>query len=812
MTYPGTTTGRVELAYYLEIEGVGCMTTQAGWTPSTAFTGYHYAYLHWPKGVKIRESRNEKTLLDVGSISLTLDGQVISLLKDTAQRGKAMLLEDLTVDEVAFTTDTTTDFAASGTGWISDSEAFTYASKSATVFTLTDDTHRGALGTKAQTWTYDPASVPQKIPLILDGPVSLEDKRAILYVSEVTDGTPGTGSAVFIGRISRVIPGSAEWKITIEHVSRSFQRNVCNNLPQAGVTEETYYLETGADDSIEGILNCDVIATRGTTEIYYLRPSSSGAWTPEALRQDLQEQVRGGMTWGCNITYDPGEDRYTFSVPYSASGQWTQIWVYKGSPLWCLGFAAGMYSGDDNVEFQMVSDEPRRKLVLHGYGPFALECDDASDIEDGPCIISSDGLVMTVTGTTATTVTVAPDTDSPVFVAVEEKPEECWLRNVWYSNGNAITAIQRLVGSTTAIDVDESCALPGFRSTDFDWDEFTEAFSSVPADLQRFSTVVTEKIKFTELISPYLGMLGISLRITSAGKIGAKRKSTPIATGAATLDSGITLMVDDVRGSSSPLDLLTSVKVKYGYDYKTKKYSGDIEIKSDDALRQSAGTRSAVYEVRGLTGVHQELVRILRIQLDQTHLGRLGRYSQMVDVRTTYRGRAHLLSDAVLLTHDMVPDLALGVVGVTDRPSEIDSRIVSLDGTDDMLTLRMVPPTNAAGWAPCALATSYTAGTKTLTFADTEIYSSNDLSAFSLGDKVRVTDYDDGSPTVVEATIASVGSSTVVLTADIGSIPAGGAWLTPTTYEYSASREYCFVANQAARPDLDGDDPNVWGQ
>lgn len=169
-----------------------------------------------------------------------------------------------------------------------------------------------------------------------------------------------------------------------------------------------------------------------------------------------------------------------------------------------------------------------------------------------------------------------------------------------------------------------------------------------------------------------------------------------------------------------------------------------------------------------------------------------------------------------------------GAVGVTAEPALVLGRQAVIEGPEVSrggagrasvrLTLAVVGliHKNLGRIAPSAVVTTWNAGTKTITVqanaytSTTNDYLARDSAGFSAGDVVQITDQ-YGTVITATATVDSVGTNTIVLTAAPTTAPASTNVVRVTSYASATSTQrgrWAFIAD--ASDEVDGDPDNAY--
>lgn len=843
--------GIIEFA--LEIPGIGVFSTSS--KMHSGFTAvYGSSRCHdWMQRESIPSVREDcdplDAKLDVSSIRLTITdvgGAMTALLKDQRSRGWAYLTQDL--DE-GHTTNVYVDSpgdcaSAAKLLWI-DQEVVEYTTQNADRFTTLT---RGALGTEDADHEVDLTTMPKKRPIITDGPHTLVGRRAYLHaaVYDAATGLMGSTTCIYRGRVGKGLRIKAgRWTIPIEHISKVLYEPVATALPSGALLPNMWF------SGVEGSLSSTPVVVQDASpgdperewitvvvDNYQSLDHLAAQWNArvEASSLSIRPKVRraegeeGGASDEWELWWDDTE-----------ASHWITIHIAAGSPLTCFGFAPGVVTGAANAAGTHKASEDPVLFHLDLSGGNGLR--PTVDVATGNgALFTADQYVFTkgnpyikiesISGDELTLYGDSYDYDRGKHYIQVVEPDDMRLQHCFVLSGrqdgadDLDDALQKLLGlDPTQTEPKDWCAT-GMVTADIDLTELADALTSVPQELNICRCVITKTQKVWDIIGPQLGLLGISPRIKSDGRIGFWRMTTPIASAAnsVAVDASVWEIVNatQMEASLDASPLVNLVKVVPGKNYLTDKWAEPIKIEYHDGVNALGKTRAVAYKCQGLQPWGErgfvpatELQHPLDHQITATHYGPWGRYAIRLEIPCTYVAKQFVCGDIVQITHTMAPDIEDGTTGMSSKLGIVVGTTRDYLGTGlDTLVVVMPPTGNGAGIAPCALATSYDSGTKVLTFADTTIHSTADLSYFEAGQKVMAFEYNVASPTVIYGlTIDSLTSGKMSLTTDAwgGSFPVTGVWITPNQWDDGTSaghQNYAFIASGETVPKLDSGGAN----
>ncbi len=849
--------GRGQVAYALEIPGVGVFTSIASWTAVAAYgAARHYPYLIQDSLPAIREQVDPlEGALDVEDISVELadvGGAVTALVRDWRASGYAYLASTLTAAATTVALDDASWASADGgTAWC-EREALTYAGISGTSLTSAS---RAALGTTAVDHLVDWTADPPVRPLVTSAPHTLIGRRCLLHAAELEAGVPGTTTVVYRGRITGHRTGHGLWRLEIAHISDALLEEVGGALPSAPLLAG-YWLAGLAPRSLpqvtvvlSGVVH-EVVTTLISSGYRYSASALAAAWSTAVAADGLSLSPR---------CYQE-DDRYIITCDAVGAERHLVIVVREGDPLWALGFDPGTYTGEENTAFEMTAQGPPRALVID----FSTGADSypevrlaGSDVLTHSCYVIAPGqpyarVVSTASldlggGATATRALLARDLD--IDSDDDKIPPNCWAiedekdleiqhaivlgtRRDPCTLAGALDVLLGLgIGSEPDAWVSQTVA-----SADVAGAELTTALASAPPALASVRRLVISKpTKIWDVIGPHLGLLGIFPRITVNGMIGFARLGTPVPSmiDPVALDSSIWALdhAVDVEARVDHASMVNCVTVEHSYDYRTESFAdGRVRIVWDDGLNSLGSTREITYPCRGIClkawGTEMsatDLAEMVRSQITATHFGGFGRATTILEIPCTWTARQLVAGDYVAVTHDLAPDAAEGALGVTARYGLVIGTSRSLTGLEpDSLLVQLYPSGNPAGIAPAAYCASWAAVPMRLAVSGSQRYGQDgtyDLDWLSAGHlPAAVSALSRGTSTAAlwAATVTAVSGVYLFLATDpfSSAFPAGGVWLSLPDWDLASTwqRTYAYHASGAAVPVLgsSADEAKEW--
>lgn len=856
-------TGRGQVELFLELTGVPYMfgtTDRFSLVGNPVWDDGHYtAVKPWlvREGVVLDERASFiDGTLEVGELSLKIAdprGAFTSLVRSWKHRVMSRLVATLSAAELTtISVDTTTGFPDSGEVWIGQ-ECIHYASKTANTF---GNLTRGYYGTRANEHYVDATARPVPISTaVLDGAEMLAGRRANLYAGTVEGGTLSDLECIYRGYIAPDIEaGGAAWSFNVEHIVTMLTWKVCTRLPQSGIKPGYYYPGTAYTGlGAVGIRQINV-TTGATIDVAVTIPE--GWYTSDTLM----------TAW--NAAVDAAEGAFTRKGPYvrsmgskfliEAAGNTTYrlvITIREGDPLNALGFDAGQHATSNVADaWTYEADNGPAQAVTIVPGPMEagitkqplVKVDNAGIFTAGLYVITPEAQhIRIATVDDATTVRLAIGSADnlrradlgigPVVLKVSEA-DKLTLQHVFAFRSDTVkTAMQKLLGLYPGQVEPLSWCITGITDDDIDWNELDVALSGAPYELTRVIDTITEPVEFDKFIVDRLGLLGIAPRITTQGRIGFMRMRVPneYEASAVEVNSAVweRMKAAEVKTQIEGEPLLNQIRVKHSFDYTTRKWPADSSVTYEDGIANLGKTRFKEYQLRGLLvspanpvacfGSVDLMMEAIAYRAVGTHFGPFGRVAPVIAIPCTWKAKQLNIGDIVSITHPTLVDVAAGTVGVTGRLGIVVGRVGAVtDNAPDQLLVQLPPVTNVGPIAPAALATSWNAGTKTLTFASVSLFrktGETDLTHFAAGMPVAFQHWDSEAPLAYpNSTIVSVGASTMVLATDpftaFGGFTAQGAVVRYPNYDAAtaAQKEWLYQADTAYSLGPGADDGYVW--
>ena len=846
--------GTAKSVYFLDIHGCPFVFGTDAIAPAAAwYTGRYYIggeaqppdssylkpYLAYT-GIDIDETANfVDGTTDIQGMQLEIRDvgrEVTAVIKSLLGGNKTILTTDHTDSATTITVDSTTGFASSGVIFIGQ-EAIYHTGKTATTFTTCT---RGHFNSIPKPYDVDLTVLPIRTPAVRDGFWPLSGRRVDIYKGEVlADGTLETISGettevIFRGIIgSQAEIGEGNITISIESIFDKWNEPLGDRLFSGPLKKGYYYksLLAGVGGGDDWSLSTIPVTVNdgGTVEVYYVSLDAGFYDAPVDLAREITEAAFAALTtpeldmrvhdldgkWAIEWQF------YGAASPESYELTWR---VQKGDPLWALGFKEGDYAGEvtDGVRLESVSEEDPKAFVMEltwvagdTTTPYCKVDDETQYTastwvsfggEDNQTLkidnISTPGQID---------FTADPRTGDPVnynwkgYISLNDDAD-LYLNQVFAMYGDSLKeAMQRCLGLLGGQPEPNRWCVQGIESGDIDWTELDDWVADGGSPMGRMYYAITEPTTFQEVFCDRLGALAITPRMTDEAKIGFIKIQDPVELNAHTLelDSAVWEYFGSphIKAALEGDQFLTQVEFNHSISWNGKSDSKPLRLHYDGSTSSLGRPHTKIYKLKGvwvdstaygLTSYDspQDMLNSLADSILGTHITYHAGEAPIVGIPCVHKSKQYKIGDIVKITHDILPDVAEGSIGVTDRLGLVVHRTQHWnDQAADIIYVMLPASTLARPIAPCALATQWTQASKVLTFADTDLYAPtgiSDLAEFVAGMDVAFTGFDDTNPSTDVGTIASVdaGAKTMTLTTDVfGANNNDSVWVTWKDYD-----------------------------
>lgn len=837
------TTGRGQLVLFARIRGLQYVFATDDYSPSDSwwYSGHHTVkpWLQW-QGISVRE---ESSFVDgtikVEGIKLTITdscGDLTSIIEGWRSASVTALTATLSATATSMSVDSTSDFPSVGYLWIG-AECIKYSGKTATTFT---GLSRGYYGTTASEHTVNTAATPTpQYPPVLSSPMFLGERRVDIYAGTVSGGTLSDTTCIFRGYVEGEIEsGNGVWELSVQHISTRLSRKLLAHTPRRDILSGFY--PYGGDYSDIVVWERDISTgaqKRASITLsygsYYSSPTAFANAINSALR--AAQGTAGFTRYGPFVTFD--DDGKCKLVSEASTTHTLLTYIAPGTPYNALGFDAGSmhFSNDGNLVEYEADNKP-----AYVWLEYPTTFGDGSGDEPFVYVDNADGItasahafigkqcwlrVSSVSGNKVAFVPgVAEEGSEPYLIL--KKRSDATLAQGYVFDESLVSAMKRTLHLVSGQTEPASWGIQGFESDDFSFSELETLLETIPAPFRYFRSALHQPEGWDRLFCDALGILGIAPRLTDDGAIGFAAMQSPISSlVSVTVDSDVWsyLEASGVVTTHEGASLINEVIIEQGFDWHSGKYGeGQGSASYYDGINALTKTRARAYKLRGVIvgGSHSsdpdtiaDMVNQAYPRIAAVHFGVFGRAAARVALPVTWLGKQADVGDLVSVTH---PTIVAGSVGISERVGIVVGATRAITSREsDVLDIIFPPSSDAGRIAPCALGTSWDATTKVLSFSDTAIFSSNDLSEFSVGDYVAFERWNSAtSGSYSTARITAIGSGTVTLDSDpFSTFPTNGVLMFFVDYDdanvTSNQQEWLYLADSDYS--LDGDDGYRWG-
>lgn len=795
--------------------------------------------------------------LDVDSISLSLSdtaGGMTSQISSWRSRNFTRLTSTLTDSATTVSVVSTSGFTAEKSViWIGQ-EAIFYTALTGTTFTGCTRGYYGTIATEHKV-DFDARPLPL-MPSVLSGPQTLANRRANIYLATLeADGSLSPSTCIYRGYLSTGLDaGSGEWRINVDHISKIFTRQVGLNLPKTKI-QNCYYYSGGTTYGVSYV-RCQEKNESWSSYKDQSITLNEGFYN----NSDHLMNVLNALLWSAHDSIVANryvcvlkESDYQYKLHCTSGSSYeVEMDVRKGDPIWALGFDEGRITFPPSASYtEYIAPNKARWFVCeiptasHTIDRPTIMVEDASNFIDETYVYIKDSAWQQIEAITGNTITLKLNSfdalERKPYIFVEEEKDAIVSQIFVWKFDDIEDFIKRSFGLLSGQNEPSSWCINGLSSNDFDFTSLDTALIGAPDNLRFYYGGIQPKLEdsndsgasLDSLLCDRLGLLGIAPCITSDGKIGFSKLKNPCAllADSISVDSSIweATTASQVTTSIESEPLLNQIKIAHSHSYSTDKYVEDCTINYADGINEFGKTRSKIYKCFGLqvtekfslcpTTVTQLAWDVARRAIG-LHFHLYGKVAPVIQIPCTWTAKQLMIGDIVSITHPCIVDVANGTVGVSERYGIVIGRTWNItDDTVDSLSVLLPPQERVTAISPCALATSYNSATKTLTFADTDLYcqsGNDDLDLFSEGDVIGFLDYDTETPTTWDETsIISVSSGEIVLKTDIfgESFPTNGVMVHFPTFDQASSIQasYLYQADNSYTIGTSAIEAFVWG-
>lgn len=378
----------------------------------------------------------------------------------------------------------------------------------------------------------------------------------------------------------------------------------------------------------------------------------------------------------------------------------------------------------------------------------------------------------------------------------------------FYSGGNVSDFIAAIVA--LAPDNANAGRSPYLDADDFDLADMAANVDAITAgrpwvDSRVYATYATAN--FGEILTEENKLIGASLAMTTAGKLTIRELLIRAATDPDTVSIGEDEILAGAGGEwatfeRQALGSLNTIILKTKYNPSTDEWTGrTFRLRDIASYARQHTTRSLTIEPRSYFAGGDLAIDLSDVTtLAQAYFGLLGAPYSIVQAKVPLTRFGVLIGDGVTVTCSVLPNPDAGGRGLVAAPGIVIGRKWELMRGTGMLRI-LVPHQRVAGYSPSSRIASnaLVAGTTydvTLSLSQPRGYAT--ASAWTIGDTIRVRQWDQLAATMVAGTVSAVNTGTRVIRVVLASaIPSGvcnlmysGAGVATTTQQ-----RYLYVAD-----------------
>lgn len=415
----------------------------------------------------------------------------------------------------------------------------------------------------------------------------------------------------------------------------------------------------------------------------------------------------------------------------------------------------------------------------------------------GGAVFARGAHINTIIGSGTTTI----DGTAYSYIDIDSTTNESYLLN----GETKIEVLRNYTTEGSVIEFIDSVVAQSIHANDGDtpfltYADISEALEiagdALGTDILRRKYAFTKQLALGDILSRELQLCAHFLRLGADGRM----EFAPIVVptyGAHTDNIGVSdILTPDGPTGSWPLvepqrdGAVVSVSVQQRYDALTDEWvDKPITIVDGDSIGTHKNRGRGKVEIKTYSSPVLEPEYTFIAKIAERFMGFGSREYIMITAEVPRRLRGVLCGDIVALTYQYIPD-GDGFRGVTDAPCMVIERKQELDPavTDRVTLVLWMLAKRVGGYCPSALVTSQanTAG-DTWTIGvddanpvniDLSVSGNGDVaSSFNTGDRVRITEILNETPTTVDGTVISSGSNVITVTFDTTWTPSSLPWV-----------------------------------
>jgi len=762
----------------------------------------------------------------IGATSFVVDdpdNELLALLKSEPALARSALTASVAASDGVINVTSTAGLPAPPGVVYLDQEAIHYTAVAATTIgTGAAAATRGYYGSQARAHTFNTNVFPPIEPEVMDGPGDLTGRRVVLYAAERNSltGDISATEQIWVGYVSRQerpVPGRVT--IPVDHVLSLFQKGQVFNAPPKGRLRGLYvpnyrWMRWGrliVEDTTEHDIN---FVGLDAAQFY-------DTWMD--MFEDARDTLEIQAGWHMDLT---GEG--FVRVWFDGATTFVSIRITERSLGWkLLGFERDL-TFNSTTSSALAPFPPAEIFAsvanIGFFNPrLYLREDEAAEFAETGVIVDVDDETesalhhVRVVNTGSDYLELGdihmvgyPPLDHILIRIGQQAPT---VRQVWTHQGELADAVRALwsgvvFADSLALTYDiPRTWLPGqaLVDGDVDWDGLRNLVRTcVPYPLNRVSWHLTEPKSVRDLLTGLFLTAGVYAVVLNDGTVAWRRVRVP-ARGEA-VESVTSSLIDGSKGPTvedgereqltTCLHLMVADRQEYlDDDHGRPLYVADVRAIQRYAPQIVRDVTDPSSPLKKLAGgehelhIHATLRPACELENEineQVHQGlfAVGRRPRDVLRLPVSPAASSLEIDQVIsVTTTSGVDRYAGTPGLYEKLAWILgwSRDRGPGRRVDYLEVMLIDE-QLGNIAPAALATSWDSGSKTLTFADTDLYhldaDDTDLDFFEAGDVVKMVTHDSEAPsTWADLVIASVDADAgeVVLTTAPGL--TAGPWL-----------------------------------
>lgn len=653
-------------------------------------------------------------------------------------------------------------------------------------------------------------------PAITDKPVLMGNRRASLYLYGAGDSMQGDGTLRYRGVVvgePQISEDLATWRIQIDPLT-----SLLDNAELAGKTDEPIHAG-GIYYAWSGAISITVVKATGTTSTSGVDATYTWEFTGRfATQADFCDSltasfdtnvgtgsirvsaVEHGAGWRVRVAQPAADARYAWvRLSSSVDGRTISETLYgpddsdgsDGPPLFAVSTNGQYYVHWDSAIDAPISEHftpravPRASYGIIAPGGEVLGTTDASATSSAPntrlylertdLVTANDYIaredvggeedaaaitwqISSVTAASGYVTVTSTSSALSASLAYAVGPETEFQVARWYGIGSVEDFRSNLVSK--AIESDSGSS-PFITSSDFpSWATTVTEAATGRAFLLRRHYVFSKPIKLRDLLEAEWRLLGVYPYVTSTGTVLLRRIGTPTPTESATYTVDAEHQV--INGGNfgqlvvNPDGATNVVTIRTGYDRVEDKHRGrTYSVRNPRSIGRLHGKRAEL-AIAPKVKAETEPDHIDAQMVAQGVMAMFGDRYETVTLQVPRTAFGLVLGDTCRLQLNHVP--YNGGRGIDKRGLVIER---DWDLSEPVGTITVLySALNIRGYAPSARIDSQanvSGNTWDITL-DSGVYGST-TSVFAVNDRIRIIEYDAGTPAVLDGTIDTISSA-----------------------------------------------------